>query len=612
MTDSTVDSTTEPADPTRVRADDGPVGRSPRRPLRMQRVRRRRASPGTGRSLIRRPPRPTRRALPHLVLTILLAAQAVYLLYLARDMWFVWGDDYDFFLLRGTIPGVDEGLWAPHDDHWMTAVVLIDRLLFSLVGLHTYLPYVAVSIGLHLGCVLVTYLLLLRLGARPWLSVAASVVGLFAGIGAQAVLWNTTTGLIGALFCGLLAAYLLERRPDTFRGRLPAVVVLVVGLTFSGTGVVAVFFVAVFTLVRRRLRSAFAVVILPAAVFVAWYAAYGHTGAKAPLADRWDYLGVAKYVWVGLTSCLEGASGIDGAGPVLLLAVLAVVLGAPARVPSGLRALALAGLCAALAQLTLAAVSRPSFGEEAFTGGRYAYLTLMFLVPALAVALTILVPLVTAPRIVAAGLALFLLAAYVANAADLFHEEQKDRVFVSQNWPGLMQGIRAAAQDAEPVLTRGPALPNDVHGRFRADLAAREEFWDAIPPGEPSADDRLEAESIFFTGVATEAFGVGSGDEVRPALGFSSTRPVESGCRTITATANVATLALDTGSDGAQFGISGPTGVLVTHLVRDGEESSERAWPITPGRGFWVATSAQDAELVVNVSGAGDYEVCKF
>ena len=87
---------------------------------------------------------------------------------------------------------------------------------------------------------------------------------------------------------------------------------------------------------------------------------------------------------------------------------------------------------------------------------------------------------------------------------------------------------------------------------------------------------------------------------------------MSSGCVTLTATGNVAVLAIDTDPTGAQFGISGPTETVTTHLVRDGLESPERTWDVKPGRGVWVATTAADAELVVNVSGAGDYDVCKL
>jgi hypothetical protein len=546
------------------------------------------------------------------VLALLVAGQGAFLLYLAHDLWFVWGDDYDFFLMRGTIPGVNVGLWAPHDDHWMTAVILIDRALFPAFGVQTYLPYVAVSIGLHLAVAAVMYLMLLRVGVRPWTAVASAVVAIFAGVGAQAVLWNTTTGLIGALFCGLLAVYLIERSQAAGRGRWVAVAVLVVGLTFSGTGIVAVLLATVFTMLRRGWRAAVPVALVPAVVFTAWYVAFGHSGVKPALTDKWDYLGVASYVWVGFTSCLDGASGIEGAGAVLLLGLVAAVLGAPARVPAGLRAFALAGLCAALGQLTLAALSRPGFGVENFTGGRYAYLTLMLLVPALAVTLTLLLPLVTAPRAVAVGLALFVLAAYVAHAEDLFREDREGRLLVSSGWPGIMQGLRDAAKAGEAVLTTEPFPTTEVHGRFRADLAARKEFWKAIPDGDATAAERLHAESMFFTGVDRDAFPVGSGATLRPALGFTSTRPLASGCTTLTAPGSIGVLAIDTGAQGAQFGISGPTGTLTTHLVRDGVESPERTWDVKPDRGVWVATTAADAELVVNVSGAGDYDVCKL
>jgi hypothetical protein len=250
------------------------------------------------------------------------------------------------------------------------------------------------------------------------------------------------------------------------------------------------------------------------------------------------------------------------------------------------------------------------FGEDDFMGGRYAYLTLMFLVPSIAVALSVLVPLVTAPRVATVALSLFFLVAYAAHSSYLFHQDHDVRASLTSGWPGLMKGLRAAAQDGELVLTKEPPF-DYVHVRFRADLAARKEMWDKLPQGEPSPAQRLEAENLFFTGVGTETFVVGGGEALRPVLGFTSTRPVTRGCRTVTATGSVASLALDTGPDGAQFGISGPSSTLVTHLVRDGEQSTDRTWEIEAGRGFWLATSAQDAELVVNVGAPGDYQVCK-
>ncbi|HET9996484.1 MAG TPA: hypothetical protein VFQ17_03155, partial [Nocardioides sp.] len=559
------------------------------------------------------------------LLLVLVAVAVAFFTYLAHDLWFVWGDDYDFFLMRGTVPVADRGIWAPHDDHWMTAIVLIDRALLSLYGLDSYLPYVLVSIGLHAASVLVVHAVLKRLGAGRWARFSACVVLLFAGAGAQAVLWNTTAGLIGSMFFGWLALLLSLAPPRNERG-LPGEpdddgaegaqppwrvwFPLVVGLTFSGTGVVAVLFVGAFTWFQRGLKAALLVVSVPAAVFLVWYIAIGNTGAKAPLEDPWAYLAVPRLVWIGLVHAPDAATGIDGSGPLVLGGLVLATLMASSRVPAGLRALAYAGLIAAVGQLALAALSRPSFGAEAFAGGRYAYLTLFFLAPALVVTLMMLGSWVTAPRQVAVLLALLVGAAYVVNAGALFRAEHDGRLYVSEPWPGLMRGLRDAAQAGEQVLTVDAV--DEVHMRFRADLAAREEMWDELPSGAATTEELVYAESSFFTGVSRESFDVGSGEDVRPVLDFDTTKPIRRGCRTLTAEGESPVLAMDTGPDGAQFGVQGPTDRIVAHIVRDKIQGPDRSWAVDPEVGHWVATSAQNAELVVNLTMPGTYTVCKL
>jgi hypothetical protein len=604
MTDSAVDATTEHADPAAT-----PSSRRARAPHR------------------RRPPLPSWRdpdTREYGLLLVLVAVAVAFFTYLSHDLWFVWGDDYDFFLMRGTVPVADRGIWAPHDDHWMTAIVLIDRALLSLYGLDSYLPYVLVSIGLHAASVLVVHAVLRRLGAGRWARFSACVVLLFAGAGAQAVLWNTTAGLIGSMFFGWLALLLSlpprrDERPATdepaddgehaeppWRVWVP----LVVGLTFSGTGVIAVLFVGAFTWLQRGLKAALLVVSVPAAVFLVWYIAIGNTGAKAPLDDGWAYLAVPRLVWIGLVHAPDAATGIDGSGPLVLGGLVVATLMASSRVPAGLRALAYAGLIAAVGQLALAALSRPSFGAEAFAGGRYAYLTLFFLAPALVVTLMTLASWVTAPRQVAVLLALLVGAAYVVNAGALFRAEHDGRLFVSEPWPGLMRGLREAAQAGEQVLTADAV--DEVHMRFRADLAAREEMWDELPSGAATTEELVYAESSFFTGVSRESFDVGSGEDLRPVLDFDTTKPIRRGCRTLTAEGESPVLAMDTGPDGAQFGVQGPTDRIVAHIVRDKIQGPDRSWAVDPEVGHWVATSAQDAELVVNLTVPGTYTVCKL
>ena len=307
----------------------------------------------------------------------------------------------------------------------------------------------------------------------------------------------------------------------------------------------------------------------------------------------------------------EAATGIEGSGPLVLGVLVVATLTAPARVPAGLRHLACAGLLAALAQLTLAAVSRPTFGAEAFAGGRlHAYLTLFFLSPCLAVLLTRLTGVVTAPRRVALLLAAVVGIAYVVNAGALFKAEHDGRLFVSEPWPGLMRGLRTAAQSGEQVLTVDAV--DEVHQRFRADLAAREEMWSYLPQGRATTEELVYAESQFFTGVSRESFNVGSGDDLRPVLDFDTTTPVRRGCRTLTAVGETPVIAVDTGSDGAQFGVPGPTDRIIAHVVRDKVQGPDRTWTVDPEVGHWVGTSAGDAELVVNLTQPGTYTVCRL
>lgn len=543
---------------------------------------------------------------------VVAAAQTAFLLDLSRDLWFVWGDDYDFFLLRGTIPGVSVGWWAPHDDHWMTAIVVIDRLLFSVVGLHSYVPYVAVTISLHLGIVYLLHRLLRHLGAGPWVAAITCVVALCAGVGGGAILWNTAAGLVGSIFFALVAVHLGLRHGYDGRGMLMGWVALTIGLTFSGTGIVGVFVATVFAWMRLGWRIALQVMSVPTVVFVTWYVNIGRTGAKAPLDDRWDYLHIPELIWTGLTFAPGTALGMPALGPVILISLVGVTLAAPARVPRGLRHLALAGIAGAMAQVTLAAVSRPSFGVDAFASGRYAYLTMMLLAPAVALAMTAAVPLVTAPKLLVVLLAGWLLVLYVAQGQQLFRGEQTARIYVSEPWPGIMRGLRDAAKDGEGVLTISPPETDTVHLRFRADLAARPEMWDAMPTGAATPEERLDAERMFFVGLGTESFGLGTSSRPEPDSGFAGDHALTTGCATWTATTDSSVISLRTGSQGSELGMLGPATSITTTLVRDDVESSARTWPVEPQRGYWVATTARDAVLRVELATAGDYTICRL
>lgn len=576
------------------------------RPLRGEKGSRRRALTVRGRPVRLGLTRPS---LPTSILLILLLLQGAYLTWLAKDIWFVWGDDYDFLLMRGTVPGVHVNWLVPHDDHWMTSVVVIFRVLFHFFGIRSYLPYGLVPIAMHLAIAVLIYSLVRRLGSGPWMAMAAGMLVLFGGAGAQAVLWDTTMGLLGSLLFGLLAVYLSVRVGLQGRGMRLTWLALVLGLTFSGTGVVAVCYAAAYTWSSAGWRMAVRVLSVPTGVFLVWYFTYGQSGVKPPLEDRWSYLQVPSFVWTGLTSALGSASAVPDAGGALTVALLLGTVVAPRHIPQGLRHLALAGIIGALVQLTLAALTRPAFGIGDFSSGRYGYLTMVFLTPAVVVCLSAVAPLVKEPRHVAAALACFVAVAYVVNGQHLFRKEYEGRLSVTASWPGIMRGIRAAAQDGERVLTREPS--DFVHKRFRADLAAHPAMWKQLPEGNASERERLEAEQRFFVSVSKKSKGLLVPTTVDLSYGFTTQPKPGAGCSYHETKAAGAVIVVATGETGAEVGVFGPVTKINTALHRDGLESNQTEWPVKPGVSHFVSSSAKDAQLYIGLDRPGNYMICK-
>ena len=86
-----------------------------------------------------------RGGLPVGLLLVGMIVNFVVLLRHSSGVWF-WADDWDLLFLRGNIPRYDVGLLSPHNNHWLSAHILVYRLLFSLFGMGSYTPYAAAAI----------------------------------------------------------------------------------------------------------------------------------------------------------------------------------------------------------------------------------------------------------------------------------------------------------------------------------------------------------------------------------------------------------------------------------------------------------------------------------
>jgi hypothetical protein len=302
-----------------------------------------------------------------------LALTALALLVIARDQWF-WYDEWDFFVQRERASLAD--LFRPHNEHLTALPLLAYRILYALFGLHSYLPYYAFFLVVHLTAVALLYRLL-RVSLVPmWPALAVALVIAFLGSGAQNVLWAWQIGLVGSLafFLGALLVIVQRQGP---RADFLVVALLVGSLLCSGVGVSAVAAAAVARGVQQR--SVLAVVRLasvPALFYVSWYLLAGRGASETESGLLESVSLTPAFAFAMVSAAASGLAGLPGTavGTVLVLAAaagLVAVYVAAGRLPVvTVGALAMAGLIA----LTTALLRAAEFGIEQASAGRYVHL----------------------------------------------------------------------------------------------------------------------------------------------------------------------------------------------------------------------------------------------
>jgi hypothetical protein len=186
------------------------------------------------------------------------------------------------YLGRGLTPLVDqwgyiyayrswslETLLTPHNGHLMALSILLYKAMFGIFGLESQLPYQIVNLALS-GAVAALLFALIRNRVGDLLALAAAVLLLFYGAGADVILPTFAyPNLIGLAF-GLAA--LLALRRDTSKGDLGACLLLTLSVASYSVGIVFVVGAAAAIALRppgRRLRRCW-VFLLPLVAYVAW------------------------------------------------------------------------------------------------------------------------------------------------------------------------------------------------------------------------------------------------------------------------------------------------------------------------------------------------------
>jgi len=319
-----------------------------------------------------RPARLSRADLPFVVCAV---ASGVFVLYLGRSLTF-WFDEWRSITFDGGF--VD--YFRPINEHWSTLPLLLYRATFNVVELHSYLPYLAEVIVLHLVAVAGAYVLMRRRVGRMGATVLALPL-LLLGAGAENLFWAFQTGFVGSVALGVWALVLVER--PRVRDAKYASAFLVLSVMSSGVGLFFVAALAVRTAVDAGRRPRLWAVAPPALVYAAWHLTLGQdaVGDEEPLAGPGS---VFRFSVRGISHAIEALLGMSRfpTGGVLGVAGFVLVCALIARSSRRGRWPALACGCVGglVAMYVLIGVARAGFDFDFTTRSRYVYVASFFLV----------------------------------------------------------------------------------------------------------------------------------------------------------------------------------------------------------------------------------------
>ena len=475
-----------------------------------------------------------------------------------RGFTIFYADEWDFVLDR---PGLSpHTLLSPHGPHLSLVPLLVFKVLITVFGGHSYLPFrllaafdmVIVALALGIGC--------RRLWGRWWgLAPVALIVCL--GPGGATTLWAFQDGYAIAVAAGIGALLCLDsgsRRSDRW-----ACLWLTLSLASASQGIGFIGGAAVMLFWRRDGWRRAWVVLVPAILYGLWYLGYGRQDSQTHL-SLWTK--VPGYVTSALASTVDGAIGLGPAasrypsvGGLFIVAALAAAVVLVFAVSRGHRpdGLFWGTAITLLVIWTAAAVSNTAAFYRPPDAARYLWSDTAILCLALAA-------LLPRPRLSRRATALACLVLLVVIAADLpaYGSQRRAMVSADQTERAELSALELARGVAHPDYS--PAGLADVH---RPALLYRAAPADDLPLETAAQLARLPSP------LRNQADAVLRGAELtvsRSATSASAAVAPASGCQALGATpvrraVSAATLVLRAPAHGRltlaarRFGLSAPT-----------------------------------------------------
>lgn len=302
-------------------------------------------------------------AIDRIVFGGLAAVAFVTLLAFARDMTFRY-DEWDFIGNRSLADPL--GLMRPYNEQWVAVPAAIFRAIFAVVGMHSYLPYLVVLLGLHVLVAARVGRLVRFVSGRLGGLVAATVV-LFLGVGNENLGQAFQIGMVVATATGFWAIdeLVIRRRP------FAAAVLLLIGLASHAVG--AAFLAMALVLAARQSPRALAIILIPLGCVAAWFLVFDLPVMAARAGSFADALtSIPVFVLGGVAGATGAVFGLSPVAGAVILGALALLAWRwfPRPYAGDLVAAAFVGL---IVEYALVAVSRAQFGPESVLWSRYLY-----------------------------------------------------------------------------------------------------------------------------------------------------------------------------------------------------------------------------------------------
>jgi len=208
------------------------------------------------------------------------AASGAALLILGAQLTFL-SDDWAVLTYR---PGWSaSSILTPHNEHIYVFPILIYKGLQETFGMASAFPYRVASTAAFLASAALVFEYVRR-RTGDWLALIGAAMLLFLGSAYEDLLWSFQIGFFGSIAAGIGALLALEREED--RSDRIACGLLVASIAFLDMGLMFVIGAAVKILLGKgdRRRRVY-VVVLPLALYVLWWLAWGPTSTDASVAN---------------------------------------------------------------------------------------------------------------------------------------------------------------------------------------------------------------------------------------------------------------------------------------------------------------------------------------